>query len=356
MNTFDITRTPISYNDSVKMILIVEGSTYQGGAFQGFIHDNQHFPLLGMPFDAVYNDKITYDVDETTDEYKFTKRELNKRTEEDLEELSWKEIEKIMLSGKLFINVRGKPRFVSAMVVHEKVYDMIMKSETDSRLYGEKTSYFSKIKKKVTKELDVLLTNELSGDSLEAFEEDLSEQENPTKEEIDKSRKNYLLAARMHINYQMKFVFDSKSFKKILDFFGNERGIDLITEISLLDKILLLNGCYFMPQTNCSEVVDANDLSKYNQKLSQLQSEIGISRFDESLPFKKEVLYVFTKIDLMKKLEEFGIEIENVEEKLENLSKKGVFSLTLDRKSSDGLISLISENFNNEESILFQLK
>ena len=356
MNAFDITRTPICTDDNVKLIFVVQGGTYKGTALQGFICDNEHFPSLCMPFDAVYTDHVCYEVDEESEEYKFTKNQLNSMSDENIENLSWRQIEKLMNDGDLYINLRGKRRFVNLMAVHEKVYEMLMKEEIDSVMtYGATGSHLSRIKERYQKDLDFLLTGELSKEDKEDFNKELALLVNPTEKDIKALKNRYSFGYEMNLNSDMRFAIKPKNFKEIFKFFGNEKGLKLISEITFLSEVLMQNGYYFTPQTCCNETIDCAELSDFNNRLSTLQSEIAILRDEEKLPFKSNTFYVLKKSELMETIRDWGIEEKNITNEMEELSKKGIFQLKLDKNSENTLIELISQDFYNQDSILVQL-
>ena len=61
------------------------------------------------------------------------------------------------------------------------------------------------------------------------------------------------------------------------------------------------------------------------------------------------------KSELMETIRDWGIEEKNITNEMEELSKKGIFQLKLDKNSENTLIELISQDFYNQDSILVQL-
>jgi hypothetical protein len=361
MNAFDITRTSITYNSKLRIILLAEGGSYQGGAFQGFISSNEHFQIIGLPFGGEYVDKLRYSAFENQ-AYDFSIKQLSKLTGKDFSSNSWEEIEEEINSADLYINdYRGKKKFVSLMVVHEDVYQLLMNESIDTvAIYDRNDKYdgksdkgINRVKSFVRKTLSPILENEIQEGLLKHFEEEISALENPTQEEVDKIKDMYIRMSRYEsLNLGFLVQGNSQDIGELIKYFGNDKAVDIISELYLFNEVCIQTGNYFMPHTCCNETISNGDLSKFNEKLAKLQLEIEVANYEEKIPYEMNNYNTYKKSVLLEHTQHWGIDQEKLIEEMEEMAKKGIFTLEINSESSNTLIKLISENYYGEKSTL----
>ena len=361
MNAFDITRTPITYNCKLRVVLLAEGGSYQGGAFQGFISSNEHFQIIGLPFTGEYADKLRYSAYESK-EYDFSIKQLSKLTGKDFTSNSWKEIEEEINSSDLYIkDYRGKKKFVSLMVVHEDVYQLLMNESIsthavyspDDKYDGTADKGINKVKSFVREILSPILKKEIQKGFISSYKKEIAGLKNPTEEERDKIKDLYLRMSRYEsLNLGFIIDYDGTNIADIIDFFGNNKGVEIISELYMLNEVCVQTGNYFMPHTCCNETISQEDLSKFNEKLSKLQLEIEVANYEEKLPYEINNYNTYKKSVLLEHTKHWGLDQEKLIQEMEEMSKKGIFTLDIDKKSSNTLIGLISENYYGHKSTL----
>lgn len=340
MKTFCITKTPIDYGDKVKIVLLASNSTYKGKHFQGFIANNECFKVIGFPFDAVNMDKCSFDVDEEDEVYKFTIEKLKKlikESDENDKDFSWKNLEKLMHKGKMFL--KEKDEFVNFMVISKEMYDMFL---TTGKIENHLTEFKSENFKKLKTTIEKLLSEKFAKfDDLKDREKssELSE-----KEKISLMSENFRLQLNISefCSFNFNFLKDNLTILEARQILGVDKTAKELSEIFFVEALLNRAGNIFMPMLPCDETYRFSDAMNFNLKLAKKQLELEYLRNDEAFPFKLEINYSIKRTEIIEKLLSFSVSKENFEKVLEELKSESngseVFKLKLNKENKEGLL------------------
>lgn len=323
MKAYCITKTPISYNEKARIILIAADGSYHGEVLKGFISENEHFKMIGFPFKATYTGSGLLAAEEETDTYNHTIKELMSIMPEGTKKMTWREIEKLISNGKLIINLYGKETFVNIMLIHEDVYQMILSKKI--------STYITKYKENNLLELKKIMKNKLN-----IYEEN-----------------KYL--ENMDIDLELRFKTKIKPYAELVKDLGFDRMIELVSEAYFLEKVLFKFGYLFLPFFSCNESVSADETANFNLNLAKLQLKINNKINDDIVPLKFEVNYSLKKSELLDKFEKWGFTDEMKKDYIEELLilsqgnnefelliNKGDTSSKIKNIISDSLISIDS--------------
>lgn len=323
MNVFDLTRTPITANSKVKLFFLIESETYQGRAYQGFISRNDHFKLLSIPFEAEYEDRMRYFVEETNEDFLFAKKALLRATGLN-KDIDWQTLQEKIISGEM-VATNGK--FINIMAIREDVFNFILEQDLEScnnMVYKSEKNHFEAVRDYVEKALSPIL----------------KEKESIKKEGIKKESKNNFVYSTVQPKLNLDFIHNITLTKEVIYGFEKEKALNKLTELLFLNSFSIERGLYFMPQTCCQEVISPRELSKYNLELSKKQWNISKSL----IPFEIETIFTVEKEVLLNKVRAFGLPYEEINYEIEEYIKKGVFDFKIKKRDRESFLNSLMEN------------
>jgi len=354
MNVFDLTRTPITAYSKVKLFFLIESETYQGRAYQGFISRNDHFKLLSIPFEAEYEDRMRYFVEETNEDFLFAKKALLRATGLN-EDIDWQTLQEKIISGEM-VATNGK--FINIMAIREDVFDFISEQKLEScnhMVYKSEKKHFDAVRDYIEKKLTPILEE---------------------KENIKEESKSNFVYSTVQPKLNIDFIHDTILTKEVIYDFEKEKALNLLTELLFLNSFSIERGLYFMPQTCCQETISPRQLSKYNLELSKKQWSISEKEDEDSIPFEIEAIFTVKKDVLLNKIKQFGLPYEEINSEIEKYIKKGVFNFKIKKMERDSfldslmingsdykkdeyeneLLKLLNDLFYDYESVNIQIK
>tara|TARA_Y100001960_G_scaffold332915_1_gene435510 strand:+ start:1726 stop:2790 length:1065 start_codon:yes stop_codon:yes gene_type:complete len=330
MNVFDLTRTPITAYSKVKLFFLIESETYQGRAYQGFISRNDHFKLLSIPFEAEYEDRMRYFVEETNEDFLFAKKALLRATGLN-EDIDWQTLQEKIISGEM-VTTNGK--FINIMAIREDVFDFISEQDLEScnhMVYKSEKKHFEAVRDYIEKTLNPILEE---------------------KENIKEESKSNFVYSIVQPKLNIDFIHDTILTKEVIYDFEKEKALNLLTELLFLNSFSIERGLYFMPQTCCQETISPRQLSKYNLELSKKQWSISEKEDEDSIPFEIEAIFTVKKDVLLNKIKQFGLPYEEINSEIEQYIKKGVFDFKIKKRDKDSLLDSLmvgDSDYNKDE-------
>lgn len=330
MNVFDLTRTPITAYSKVKLFFLIESETYQGKAYQGFISRNDHFKLLSIPFEAEYEDRMQYFVEETNEDFLFAKKALLRATGLN-KDIDWQTLQEKIVSGEM-VATNGK--FINIMAIREDVFDFISEQSLEScnhMIYKSEKKHFDAVRDYIEKTLTPILEE---------------------KENIKEESKSDFVYSTVQPKLNIDFIHDTILTKEVIYDFEKEKALNLLTELLFLNSFSIERGLYFMPQTCCQETISPRQLSKYNLELSKKQWSISEKEDEDSIPFEIETIFTVKKDVLLNKVKQFGLPYEEINSEIEQYIKKGVFDFKIKKRDRDSFLNSLmvgGSDYNKDE-------
>jgi hypothetical protein len=346
MDIFCITKTPIGYDDNVRIVLLKESGSYRGRPFQGFVSNNENFKMIGLPFKGKYVDKARLSVDETDQNFKFTFQELKSNIDD--QELNWNDAQELMLRGRLFI----KENFINFMVIHEDIYQLLLKEKVESHSTLYQGAELSVFRNYFEKELSFFKTSTLPKNLKKLSSE------NSVQDELKDLNLRSLVMNLDNPTLELKFKVNQKPYLDLFKFGGFDYMVDQCSKLFFINEVLDKNGYFFEPTRVCDETFDCSLAAEFSSKVSAIQEKIYQEQDEDSfiLEIKTDKEFILKKSIFLKTITEWGYSQSEIDDLIMELSVyslgRNSFKIDINPKSEIPLIAFISKSVPNSTKVI----
>ena len=244
-----ITNSPIKWGEEVKLFFICPNfKDYQ----RGTLSEND-FSVIGFGFDAVYNEKMRFEVNQKTNNYLYSKErflKMNKKSNDPInKDLTYRMIEKKINNGTFHVLKNNENTFVNLMAIKKSVYERILLS--DSIMNNDKLTF-----KDFKKEIDIKI------DFLSKLFDDANKVDPIDQEKIMEFSLGFSEISRDFFRY---FSFSLRnSFNELVS--NRETFVENLFILDILEK----QGYFIQPSQDHSE---GNNKVDFLEKLLVIQQE-----------------------------------------------------------------------------------
>jgi hypothetical protein len=272
MNAFCITKAPIMSGENVRVIVIKSEGSYRGRHLEGAVLENISFKMVGIPFEAIYDDKMDF-LAEVSNELNFTMNTVNTILDSDFKD--WKTLQKAIHNGDTNIkknHPNGYDTFLNFLVIKNTVYDYLLELESSFYYNKSKIKNYASLHDEFLKALNIhdkirkkegykRLFRIMGGKSTEEEIFDLS------LFHVDMLEETGIRAG---------FCCDERMPLKLIKNMNYQESVKAFSEIYYIEKHLEMMGLFFVPVYCCNETVDSIETAPFfaNLHLNDLMGSL----------------------------------------------------------------------------------
>lgn len=308
MNSFCITKTPISYDDDVRIIIIKSDGSYKGVHFEGSVLNNEAFKVVGVPFKACYIDKMRFDVEDSP-EFQFSLKEANSLVDENFN--TWIELESAIYDAKSQVVLNRftkKQGFLSFFAIKESVYQYILSLDCcHYQINDKKTHNFKELEAEFLRVFDFKI-NIKKSDAFKKTKLLLSDEDDIVSDEkVVRFMNSNLANYYENSGVRFDFLLSRLTPLSLIDDIGYNQAIKTLSELYYIENVLSEMGLFFLPIHCCNETININEVSEFfiNLHINNLKEDAITD--EESIPFSIEMTTTVKLSSILSRMSEWGM-------------------------------------------------